>query len=214
MRYFFATALVCLIVPFGFALKAQTDSSIMSSSTNWPTIAGTNAPANERPTIIDSRQARFFMRSNVFVYERDVHVDNPQMQLTCDLLTIEAPKLTVGRYNRATAETNVAIDWVDDKGTNHARADKAVYTYVITNVLDALGVLRFETNAFVVLSGHSVVTNSQGVFHWDPFIWDRINDTISTTNMQSTTVNSGQTNNSEMFPAPTQKEPKANAPRK
>ena len=55
------------------------------------------------------------------------------MKLRCELLTVKSPELTNGnKFNLAIAETNVIIDWVDEGGTNHATAAKAVYTYVLT----------------------------------------------------------------------------------
>src|SRR5579859_3938531 len=127
--YFF----ICVMLVAPLVLMAQTNSTFITVVTNAPP-AKTNAPTEVRPTEIQSRSCQFFMKSNVFVYRDDVHIDNPQMKLVCQLLTVEAPKMTnENRFNRATAETNVVIDWVDDKGPNHATADKGVYTYVVTN---------------------------------------------------------------------------------
>jgi len=127
------------------------------------------------------------MKSNVYVYRGDVRVDNPQMKLTCGLLVTESPKLKEGKFDRATAETNVVIDWVDENGTNHATAEKAIYTYSITNIAMAPP-SYFETNAIVVLTGHPVVENARGVFRSDPIIWDRIKDIITTTNFNRTDI--------------------------
>jgi lipopolysaccharide export system protein LptA len=172
----------------------------------------TNTPTEVRPTEIQSSNGEFFMKSNVFVYHGNVYVDNPQMKLTCELLTIEAPKLTNGnRYNRATSLTNVVIDWTDDKGANHATADKAVYTYVITNLSETPDTKRFETNAMVVLTGNPVITNTSGTFRGDPIYWDRINQTITSPNMLRMTVNPTETNTTGIFETTT---PKANGPPK
>lgn len=154
-------SLACLFLGAALVLRAQTNTA-SSTATNSARVPRTNAPTEIRPTEIQSLSSVFFLRSNVFVYRGDVRVDNPQMKLTCDLLTIEAPKLAPpGKFNRATAETNVVIDWVDDKGTNHATSDKAVYTYVITNVVQAGEAPHLDTNAPVVLTGNPVVTNSE-----------------------------------------------------
>ena len=189
-----------LIVPTGLALRAQTTSTSILVVTNSKPEIKTNAPTEVRPTDIQSSSGEFFMKSNIFVYHGNVHVDNPQMKLTCELLTIEAPKLTNGnRFNRATAVTNVVIDWVDENGTNHATSDKAVYTYTITNLAETLNAGSFVTNALVVLSGNPIVTGPSGSFQGDPVYWDRIKDTITSPNMTRTTVIQKGTNNSSLF---------------
>jgi len=162
---------------------AETDSqALLGTSTNRTTIT--------------SLQGDFYMRSNVYIYRGDVHVDNPQMKLRCELLVTEAPKLPTdqGKYDRATATTNVVIDWVDDKGTNHATAEKAIYTYTLTNTAVAPSI-HWETNAFLVLIGDPIVTNVQGVFRSDPIVWDRINDVITTTNFNRTDIYQTPSNN-------------------
>ena len=182
-----------------FILAAQT--SPQPAPTQAPALVG---PATNGPTEIQSLSGQFFLKSNVFVYRGDVHVDNPQMKLTCELLTVEAPKMDRGKFNRATAETNVVINWWDDKGLNHATADKAVYTYVLTNVA-AAPAERWETNAFVIFTGNPVVTNAQGTFRADPLVWDRINDVITSTNFLDMKINPGQTNTTSLFDTGTPK---------
>jgi lipopolysaccharide export system protein LptA len=184
---------LCAVLSAGVALAAQTN--VLSSPTQSPALVG---PATNGPTLIQSQSGQFFLKSNVFIYRGDVRVDNPQMKLTCALLTVEAPKVDEGKFNRATAETNVVIDWVDDKGPNHATSDKAVYTYNLTNTA-AAPEEHWETNAFVVLTGNPVVTNLQGTFKADPIIWDRINDVITSTNFLNMQINQTQTNSSGLF---------------
>ncbi len=215
MKYFH---LVCLIVvAVALALKAQTSSTSLLVETNTPVVR-TNVPTEIRPTEINSRAAQFYMKSNVFVYVGDVHVDNPQMQLWCERLTLEAPKLEHGeKFNRGTAETNVVIDFVTGTApnltTNHAVSDKAVYTSIITNILP-LPAQLWQTSSIVVLTGNPVVTNNQGVTRMDPIIWDRIADVISSTNFKGMDINPQQTNNnSTFFETPTAKPGKAGAPK-
>jgi lipopolysaccharide export system protein LptA len=201
-----------MIVAVGFVLGAQTNLLSVPSEATAPTLVHTNPPTEVRPTEIQSSSGEFFMKSNVFVYHGNVHVDNPQMKLTCELLIIEGPKLTNGnRFNRATAVTNVVIDWVDENGTNHATSEKAVYTYTITNLAETLNPGSFVTNALVVLSGNPIVTGPSGSFQGDPVYWDRIKDTITSPNMTRTTVIQKGTNNSSMFETTT---PNANRTRK
>jgi lipopolysaccharide export system protein LptA len=186
--------IICAALGASFVLMAQSGSTM----TQAPALVGT---ATNGQTIIHSHQSRIFMRSNVYVWSEAVRVDNPQMQLKCELLTVEAPKIDSekGKYNRATAETNVVIDWVDDKGaTNHATSDKAVYTYVLTNVA-VLPEVQWQTNALVVLTGDPIVANAQGVIREDPLIWDRIRDVIYSTNFHEAIINPGGTNSPGLF---------------
>jgi lipopolysaccharide export system protein LptA len=119
------------------------------------------------------------------------------MRLTAELLTIERPDMTNGnKFDRATAETNVVIDWTDENGTNHATADKVVYTYTLTNHA-TLPEPRWETNALVVLSGHAYVTNKMGEMRGEPIYWDRIRGVIYTPAFQESVINA--TNNAGMF---------------
>jgi lipopolysaccharide export system protein LptA len=185
---------LCAALGAAFALAAQTNSQ-SAAPTQSPALVGT---ATNGPTTIQSDAGQFFLRSNVFVYRGNVRVDNPQHKLTCQLLTVEAPKVGTGKFNRATAETNVVIDWTDEKGPNHATADRAVYTYVLTNTA-AAPETHWETNAFVVLTGNPVVTNTQQTIHADPIVWDRINDVITTTNFLKQDIYMAQTNASGMF---------------
>lgn len=210
MRIF---SLICLMLATWFAVKAQTNTATPAIATDaTPAAARTNAPTEVRPTEIQSKSCQFYMKSNVYVYREDVRIDNPQMKLVCELLTVEAPKLTNGnRFNRATAETNVVIDWVDNNGTNHATSDKAVYTYVVTNLGVSLTQPHFETSSIVVLTGNPVVTNQSTVAAGDPIVWDRIKDTIEMPNFKQQTIYQNQTNTSSLFEPPTSKPLKTNS---
>jgi len=189
MRHFFA---YWLALGAGCILCAQ--SHAQSVPNESPALAGTST--NGQTEILSDNGGDFYYKIKTYIYRGNVRVLNPQMKLTCELLTIESPEMKEGKFNRATAETNVVIDWVDDNGTNHATADKAVYTYSLTN-LATLPETRFETNALVVLSGHPYVTNKIGTWNGDPIIWDRIKDVISTPGFQKSVIN--QTNNPGMF---------------
>jgi lipopolysaccharide export system protein LptA len=183
--------IVCALLGVTFIVVAQT--SVQSTETQAPALVGV---ATNGQTIIHARESQIFMKSNVYVWKYGVRVDNPQMKLSCEVLTVEAPKIdrARGKYNSATAETNVVIDWIDGRGSNHATADKAVYTYVMTN-LATLPEERWETNSFVVLTGNPVVTNSDGMFYRaDPLVWDRINDVISSTNFHEGSISGHSTN--------------------
>jgi lipopolysaccharide export system protein LptA len=104
-----------------------------------------------------------------------VRVDDPQMKLVCEQLVADVPQAG-GRMNHIVAETNVVIDFIDDKGhTNHATGDKAVYIYS-----EQGGV----TNETVTLTGNPQMENAQGTLTGDVIVWDRLNNHLSASNQR------------------------------
>ena len=135
--------------------------------------AQTNAPgappAPRAPTLINSESADFDLNGHQGIYRRHVRVDDPQMKLTCERLVADVPPAG-GRPNHIVAETNVVIDFTDEKGqTNHATSDRAVYVYSEQD-----GV----TNDTVTLTGNPQMENAQGTQAGDVIIWDRANNKI------------------------------------
>jgi lipopolysaccharide export system protein LptA len=198
MRTFF---IFCVALGAGGFLKAQTNSpsaqtSPPSAQAESPALVGT--ATNGSTEIRSDNGGEFYYKLKTYIYRGNVRVDDPRMKLRCELLTVESPEMKEGKFNRATAETNVVIDWVDENGTNHATAAKAVYTYVLTN-LATLPEQRLQTNAIVVLTGNPVVTSQRGVIKWDPIIWDRIKDVIYSTNLLDMKINADKTNTSGLF---------------
>jgi lipopolysaccharide transport protein LptA len=181
----------------GLALNAQTNlpAPEFPAATNAAAAnVSTNKPARERPPLdIVSDSGYFDLKNRVFIYTNHVLVTDPQMKLTCEVLTVEAPQTTNGKYNRVTAERNVVMDFRDDKGrNNHATADKAVYTDSITNSITG-SVTNSITNNVVILTGNPVVTNLDGMMRGDPIVWDRIKNTVFTKD-QETTIHQTGTN--------------------
>ena len=176
-------------------LAAQANSQLVPSQS--PALAGTST--NGETEIRSDNGGEFYYKLKTYIYRGNVRVDNPQMKLVCELLTIESPEMKEGKFNRATAETNVVIDWVDENGTNHATAAKAVYTYVLTN-LATLPEEHWQTNAVVVLSGNPfVIDGRSNTYRGDPINWDRINGVISTPNVLDMKFKPDKTNSSGMF---------------
>ncbi|MDD5139286.1 MAG: LptA/OstA family protein [Verrucomicrobiales bacterium] len=127
------------------------------------------------PTLINSDSADFDLTARRAVYRGNVRVDDPQMTLTCELLTADLPH-TGGLMKHIVAETNVVIDSVDEKGqTNHATSDKAIYDY---NVQDGV------TNETVTLTGNAKMENSQGTLTGEPIVWDRAKNRLTATNQK------------------------------
>jgi lipopolysaccharide transport protein LptA len=138
--------------------------------------AQTNAPATPRATTrIDSDSVDFDMNTNArtATYLGHVRVDDPQMKLTCVWLLADLPQ-GGGHINHIVAETNVVIDFADDKGqTNHATSDKAVYDYNVQGTV---------TNETVTLTGRAQVENVQEMLKGEPIVWDRANNHFSAVN--------------------------------
>jgi lipopolysaccharide transport protein LptA len=138
----------------------------------------TDVPKPARPpTLINSDTADFDLTTRHAIYRGHVVVDDPQMLLTCVLLTADLPQpQTNAAMKHIVAETNVVIYSVDEKGqTNHATSDKAVYDYKVAD-----GV----TNETVTLTGNARMENSQGVLTGEPIIWDRINNHLTAVNQK------------------------------
>ena len=126
-------------------------------------------PMPRGPTLISSDSADFDMTARQAVYHGHVHVDDPQMKLTCAQLTTDLPE-TGGHVSRIVAEMNVVIDSTDNKGKiYHVTGDKAVYIYNVQN-----GV----TNETVTLTGNPQpqVEEAQGTQAADVITWNRANN--------------------------------------
>lgn len=166
MKYF---SLIMIAGWCSLMVHAQTNATAPAP----PASVTTNSPGATRPprapTQIHSDSWDFDMTARQAVYRGHVHVDDPQMKLTCAQLTTDLPE-SGGRPSHIVAETNVVIDFTDTKGqTNHATSDKAVYLYHVQN-----GV----TNETVTLTGNPQMENAQGTQAGDVIIWDRANNKI------------------------------------
>jgi lipopolysaccharide export system protein LptA len=118
-----------------------------------------------------------------------VRVNDPQMKLTCAQLVADLPQ-PGGRVNHIVAETNVAIDFVQEKKqTNHATSDQAVYFY---------SVQKGATNETVTFTGHARIENAQGWLTGEPIIWNRVNNSLMARNQKmiyrQTTTNAAAVN--------------------
>lgn len=130
-----------------------------------------------QPTRIDSDSADFDMKMNAreVIYRGHVRVTDPQMKLTCARLAADLPP-DGGRVNHIVAETNVVIDFTNEKNqTNHVMSDKAVYIYNVKN-----GV----TNETVTFTGNAKIENAQGWLTGEPIVWNRANNSLTATNQK------------------------------
>jgi lipopolysaccharide transport protein LptA len=122
------------------------------------------------PTQINSDAAEFDLAKHHAVYHGHVRVDDPKVKLTCAWMLMDLPE-SGGHISHALAETNVVINFLNDKGeTNHATADKAVYSYNVQGVV---------TNELITLTGSPKVESADGILTGDVIIWDRANNHVS-----------------------------------
>jgi hypothetical protein len=182
MRNLFA---IWLALGAGCLLCAQSRAQIAPG--DLPALTGSST--NGDTIIFSDNGFESHYKLKTITYRVNVRAYNAQMKLTCEWLTAESPDVEDGKFNLVTAETNVVIDWVDEHGTNHATADKAVYTYVITN-LAKLPETQYQTNCTVVLTGSPHVKLGPDTVDGDPIIWDRIRDVFSTPRLQKSTITS------------------------
>jgi len=167
--------LIIIALLAGLTVQAQTNGTtagtLAGAITNSPT-----APAVRRaPTQIDSESLDFDKTAREMVYRGNVRVDDPQMKLTCALLTTDLPE-SGGRPSRIVAETNVVIDFFDNKGQpNHATSDRAVYVFNVQN-----GV----TNETITFTGNARIENAQGTLTGEPIYWDRVNNRLHADNQK------------------------------
>lgn len=144
----------------------------LPAATNTTLVA---PPPKPRPaTIIEAAgPADFDLSRHRVIYHDHVRVDDPAMKLTCERLTADLPD-SGGRMTNIVAETNVVIDFTDDKGqTNHVTGEKAVYAYDVQN-----GV----TNETVTLTGQPELDNAQGKATGDVIVWNRTSNHLNISN--------------------------------
>jgi lipopolysaccharide transport protein LptA len=134
-------------------------------------------PTATRLTLISSASADFDLAGREAIYHGHVRVDDPQMKLACEQLIADVPQAG-GHVNHIVAETNVVIDFVDNKKsqTNHATGDKAVYVYS-----EQGGV----TNETITLTGNPQMETADGnTLTGDVIVWDRQNNHLSASNQK------------------------------
>jgi lipopolysaccharide export system protein LptA len=111
------------------------------------------AKAERGSTSIDSTSMEFQYASREVIYRGNVRVKDPQMDLTCAVLSARFMTNDARlELESIVAETNVVINAIDWEGrTNYATADKLVYFFSIRD-----GV----TNQTIELTGNPRLTNS------------------------------------------------------
>lgn len=195
--------IICLIALLTLAntgmLCAQTNTNaVVAAATNATVkaslpvaadiVLGGSAPAaaNAQPgslpkppplTVILADHGEFDMAGREVTYHGHVRVDDPEMKLASEWLITDLPH--PGEHvNHIVAETNVVIDFLDDRGqTNHATCDKTVYSYEVKDGI---------TNESVTLSGHAKVENADFVMTGEPIVLNLTTRKINTENVMMT----------------------------
>jgi lipopolysaccharide transport protein LptA len=147
--------------------EATATAAIAATATSEPAPAA--PPSHARPaTEIFSDSADFNLKTHRVVYTGHVRVEDPQMRLTCGIMTATGPQ--AGRITNIVAEQDVVINAVDNEGKPvHATGDRAVYQYHVVNTI---------TNETVELTGNPRVEKPGYVATADSITWDRVNNTF------------------------------------
>ncbi len=172
----------------------QSVSPLFSLNASAPR-ATNSATADTNATEIISQSAYFDLKARTAIYMGDVRVKDPRMELSCEVLTVKLATEGGGKFQHIIAETNVVMDFSDDKGQKiHGTAGKAVYTYNVT---------RTYTNDVMELMEDPLLQTAQGNWRGDVITLDRVNNTVKATNSRMRIMQPpGSTNVSLLGPTP------------
>ena len=133
------------------------------------TIPAAHKSQPQQPTVITSDSADFDLNiPRRAIYRGHVLVVDPKVTLQCEWLVVDLPA-TGGHLQHVNAETNVVIDFIDEKGlTNHVTSAKAVYAY------SQKGSVTNETVTFTGTPQEKPrVEYPDYTITSEPLIWDR-----------------------------------------
>jgi hypothetical protein len=122
--------------------------------------------------------ADFNLNGRLATFRDNVRVSDPQMTMTCEWLESDLPLQSNEHVTNIVAETNVVINFTDDKGQKtRATGQKAVYYF---HVQDGV------TNETITLTGdlpdHPPTAEQGGFTSWgDTIIWNRATGHITYT---------------------------------
>jgi lipopolysaccharide export system protein LptA len=175
---------ILAITALPWGLRAQTNAVTTTNTepvAENPPVMNSSFQTNGlfRATEIFSDLAEFDLnpRNRVAIYTGNVRVIDPQMKLTCEVLTVHLPE-GGSRPSRIVAERNVVIDAPDNHGEPiHATGGKAIYTYQVENSL---------TNEMVELTINPRLETRSGSATGDSIIWDRAKGGFRGTNFHMT----------------------------
>ena len=151
----------------------------------------TNVPAGE--TEILSKSAYFDLKARTAIYLGDVRVRDPRMELSAEILTVKLSPQGGGKFDSGIAETNVTIDFIDDKGQKiHATGGKVIYRYSVSPTY---------TNDVMELMDNPLLHTPQVDWSGGVITFDRVNNTIKADHSRMVIRQPpGSTNNSILAP--------------
>ena len=133
-------------------------------------LRSTTNNAEAGSTEILSKSAYFDLKARTAIYLGDVRVRDPRMELACEILTVKLSPQGGGKFDSGIAETNVVIDFIDDKGQKiHATGGKVIYRYNATATY---------TNDVMELMDNPLLHTPQVDWSGGVITFDRINNTI------------------------------------
>lgn len=149
-------------------------SPLFSVSSPAPRSTNSTAAADATATEIISKSAYFDLKARTAIYMGDVRIKDPRMELSCEVLTVKLATEGPGKFQNIIAETNVVIDFSDEKGQKiHGTGGKAIYTYNVTPTY---------TNDVMELLENPLLQTAQGNWQGDVITLDRVNGTVKATN--------------------------------
>jgi len=129
--------------------------------------------STKSPTEIFSDSADFNLKTQVVTYRGHVRVTDPQMKLTCNVMTARTAT-EGGHIESIVAEGDVVVDMVNQQGqTNHATGQRLVYSYKVENLV---------TNDQAVLTGDPRLQQADQPDSYmaaEAITWDRASGNIS-----------------------------------
>ena len=141
-------------------------------------VAGWAQTGSLLPKIVPGQKTEIWSKTGYYdnntreqVFLGDVRVVDPKITLTCERLTVDVPE-EKKHLSRLTAETNVVINFVDEKNSTQkyrVTAARAVYSYTVVNSV---------TNETITFTGlpeqPPLVDTDQATITSEPLVWDRV----------------------------------------
>ena len=161
------------------ALAAQTNPTTPATSPETADIAAaataqTNTLADEAAeTVItsDTANVHYNKTNTVVTYRGNVRVENPQLTLTCALLTTHLTQSN--KVDTIIAETNVIVDGVLKGKPVHATCAHALYHFQVQNSV---------TNQTLLLNGDPVIQTSDGSSAGDSILVNLVTGDVDVVN--------------------------------
>lgn len=152
-------------------ISNRVETVIRRGATNAPGESATRAaraPDTNAPTTITSRQAQFDIQAKVVVYQDNVRVDDPEMELACGLLTVKlrptgGTESTPARHAVDSISARRDVKVRGKQNGSEAMADEAVYTEA-TDQVELSGNASFQQGTRTGRGDRLVFNRRDGAF--------------------------------------------------